>query len=156
MSVKSGQFYELNSLRPANASFGEVVSINLLVTDAAGQTYDLGSSKRKSIHVPPSSNAYWNWMSLKADLTAWLSSNGVARPQRTVFYAALNEMVRTAHKISLVAHFGSSTETVLQYFQVDLSVHFGLVDEWPSLRAAISTRDDNDEMQVIAVSHYRL
>lgn len=133
MSVKSTQFLELNALRPAKASWGEVTSINLRVTLPDGITYSIGESKRKSVHVPPSSNAYWNWMALRAELTRFYSSNGVERQIRNVLNASLKEAVRCIHKISLEEHYGTQCPMeAVQYFDLTLKIveiGFGLDHE---------------------------
>lgn len=106
-------FSQLNHLRPANAGFGEVTSIRLVYSINRGEwdplqteRFVLGHTKRKSIHVPPSSNAYWNEMALRSLLTELFTREGVDRSQRQVLRASLRSAVMQIHQHSLCQAYG--------------------------------------------------
>lgn len=139
MSVLSNQFYELNPLRPADAAYGEVTCIELHVTDWSGRVDFLGYSKRKSIHVPPSSNAYWNWMCLRADLTRYCSERGFHRGLRSSLYAALNDGVRNIHRISCIDAYTGGYEAS-QYFDLNLSISAEVLG-MPTVKSVAKTQD---------------
>lgn len=103
-------FSELNALRPSHIRFGEVVSISLywgkppVSFDGSlfsRQSWLVGHSKRKSIHVPPSSNAYWNFVNLRSDLVEWFSEKGTCRRDRRTAVRLLNEAVRWIHRYEM-------------------------------------------------------
>jgi len=138
MSVPSNQFYELNQLRPKGSSCGEVTSIDLFVTEHDScSTYFITASKRKSIHVPPSSNAYWNWMNLRAELTAFASRKGYERKTRNALYAALNDAVRFTHKFSCIEHYTDEVEDATQYFSIYLTIGAEVPDVGAVVRASV-------------------
>lgn len=135
----SNDFSYLNSLRPANAVFGEVVSLELFVDGLYDQVSDqvrssiIGRSKRKSIHVPPSSNAYWNFMNLRADFVRAASAVGMCREDRKAVVRLLNLSVRHIHYFELCqtyrleepkqgwSEFGVLEGETTQYYQIHLS-----------------------------------
>ena len=152
----SNSFQELNSLRPADARFGEVTCIHLFVTDVYGQTTSVEWSKRKSVHVPPSSNAYWNWMCLRAGLVRWCSERGITRRQRLALYESLNQAVRETHKISLMQTYAEGGETVVQYFDIHLRM---CIDDLPTepiqwVWADANFSETPDESPLFAAVHY--
>lgn len=123
----SRDFSELNVLRPQGARFGEVVSIALYAPEGAFfanelpfPSYDslVGHSKRKSIHVPPSSNAYWNFTNLHSDLVTWCNTKGVCRENRIVLQSLLNRTVRWIHLYEVEATYspGGRDLHCIQYF----------------------------------------
>jgi hypothetical protein len=90
-------FAHLNLLRPANARFGEVVCFELFFRDEFGAVESLGYTKRKSIHVPPSTNAYWNWKGVEAMITQLSSRKGFRRVTRSYLYQRANELVEKTY-----------------------------------------------------------
>jgi hypothetical protein len=106
-------FDSLNSLRPANASFGEVVSIDLFLKGK-----HLGGSKRKSIHVPASSNAYWNWMTLRSVVTRSFRENPeLTGDDRQVVRKLLKGLVKWIHESELKLTYFSDLAPV-QYYEI--------------------------------------
>ena len=123
MSV-SKSFYHLNTHRPTQAGFGEVTSIylNVYLGDQLGAQF-VGRSKRKSVHVPPSSNAYWNHANLRADLVAFCSERGIKRQTRLALYASLRQGVDNIHQRNLRETYSTAFEAnATQYFVLDLIV----------------------------------
>jgi hypothetical protein len=121
MSVSQVNFQALNDLRPANAVFGEVTCIELHVQTLSDMDpVFLGYTKRKSIHVPPSSNAYWNYFNLQALVTAFCSERGIVREDRKALYASLRNMVRRIHRHSLVEAYEFKWDQATQYYRLDL------------------------------------
>lgn len=118
MTVKGNHdFSALNVIRPANARFGEVVCIELNI-----QGHYLGYSKRKSIHVPPSSNAYWNFMNLRSLVVAWSSLKGVPRDDRIAVHQILNLAVRHIHLKECMATYLDNWDagTPTQYYKLNI------------------------------------
>lgn len=108
-------FDSLNSLRPANAAFGEVVCIELFI-----DWKSIGYSKRKSIHVPASSNAYWNWMTLRSVVTkAFRGNPELSGDDRQVVRKMLKGLVKWVHESELTTTFHSDLPSV-QYYDVHL------------------------------------
>lgn len=118
MSVNT-DFSSLNFLRPSDASFGEVVHISLYVAEGGGLTF-IGDSKRKSVHVPPSSNAYWNFVGLRSALVQYFTREGVQRPLRTWMTAELRNIVEAVHKRELEATYSRFDYVSVQYYDVVL------------------------------------
>jgi hypothetical protein len=152
MSV-SNQFYELNPLRPANARFAEVTGINLTVTFPEGAPIFVGFSKRKSIHVPASSNAYWNWVNLRTDLVRFVSERGLDRRDRIALQSALNDAIRKIHEISLRGAY-SGEENGTQYFELNLKM--GEVKDLEGTLVVESTSSslENDDPEGIVYKAY--
>jgi len=138
MSVINADFSILNTLRPANAGFGEVVCIELRELDAwnsSNASTFLGYSKRKSISVPPSSNAYWNWIGLRSLLVAWCSKRGITRQARLNLYQMLNDHVRAIHLYELEGAYGHE-HLAYQYWVIaitHLSSDRVLMERYPNL-----------------------
>lgn len=141
MSV-SNDFSILNSLRPANAESGEVVCIELRymevhqASSAKAEitpvtTHTLGYSKRKSISVPASSNAYWNLMNLRALVTEFCSEKGINRETRSFLYSTLNKVVRKIHLYELEASYGHTNNVSHQYYFVTI-LHITKLNGKPS------------------------
>lgn len=134
MSVTKS-FYSLNCHRPQNVTFGEVTCIELYVTMGLNlRDRFVGISKRKSVHVPASSNAYWNFTNLRANLVAYCSERGVKRQTRKALYAALREGVEVIHRRNLRETYSTQFEgEATQYFTLNLFVrdevdHFNVID----------------------------
>lgn len=93
-------FSYLNSLRPAGARFGEVVAIALyhvVEVDGMKVSSSFGYTKRKSIHVSPATNAYWNMMGLCAEINRFVT--GESNASRAVRREMKNGVVQAVHLI---------------------------------------------------------
>ena len=110
--ISSPKFHSLNSLRPANAGFGEVVSLELYF-----QGESLGYSKRKSIHVPPSSNAYWNFVGLRSFMVKHANEIGMGRHERNTIYQLIEICVRWVHESELKAVYQGEGKSK-QYYDI--------------------------------------
>ena len=110
--ISSPKFHSLNSLRPANAGFGEVVSLELYFQDES-----LGYSKRKSIHVPPSSNAYWNFVGLRSFMVKHANEIGMSRHERNTIYQLIEICVRWVHESELKAVYQGEGKSK-QYYDI--------------------------------------
>jgi hypothetical protein len=127
MSVNS-DFSALNSLRPHDARFGEVVAIDLYVSfvDPHAPREFVGNTKRKSIHCPPSTNAYWNFVNLRTRLTEWFTLNGVSRRDRSQLVRLLNLGVRHIHLHEMEATYSKKKVSYQYYTFVLKPVYLGL------------------------------
>jgi hypothetical protein len=112
----SRDFSFLNILRPLTARFGEVVSIDLHIDGES-----LGYAKRKSIHVPPSSNAYWNYMTLRSLVTADNSRKGRHRDDRIFLERAIHHAVSFIHSRECEATYDEQSDLLkIQYYDLQI------------------------------------
>lgn len=109
------RFNELNALRPANAVFGEVVCIELYINGVSR-----GYSKRKSISVPPSSNAYWNFVGLRSVMVEYANEFGIQRRHREALYTVLERAIAWVHENELKAMFGFDNRNSVQYYDLNV------------------------------------
>jgi hypothetical protein len=127
-------FSQLNAYRPKDATFGEVVAISLYVSlhnpgnleSVAWES--VGYTKRKSIHVPPSSNAYWNAMALFAEINRYIPGEDAAsRGIRRELKECVCKVVKLVHERELVATYDASCHLKsFQYYEVFLTAsHLG-------------------------------
>jgi hypothetical protein len=98
-----------------------VVHISLYVAEHGGLTL-IGDSKRKSIHVPPSSNAYWNFVGLRSALVQYFTREGIQRPLRTWLMKELRTIVEAVHRYELMATYDNNDPEFqsVQYYDVVL------------------------------------
>ena len=109
------KFNDLNTLRPADACFGEVVCIELYINGESR-----GYSKRKSIHVPPSSNAYWNFVGIRSLMVEYANELGIQRRQREALYHAIEMAVEWIHENELLAVYKMAGNSV-QYYDLNVT-----------------------------------
>ncbi|DAD51437.1 hypothetical protein QIK53_gp1 [ssRNA phage Esthiorhiza.2_40] len=123
MSVNS-YFSSLNDFRPARASFGEVVSIKLVSIESIKDhesgiwrnlDNDLAWTKRKSIHVPASSNAYWNWMALRSAVTRYCAISGHSTVTTCYLQSRVKEVVMEIHRRELMATYHNQGRSIQYY-----------------------------------------
>jgi len=114
------RYSELNDFRPANACYGEVVCIELYLNGES-----LGYSKRKSIHVPPSSNAYWNFVALRSLAVEYANKYGIERRVRDALYLTIDQAVRRIHENELKLAYLIAGDKTQQYYDLHLSVNPG-------------------------------
>ena len=125
---QSLNFLALNTFFPNKGrKIGEVVAISVLVERASPlsgvKTWDaIAYSKRKSIHVPVSSNAYWNWVNLRSEMVADFSLQGTSRADRDTLLALVNKAIRRVYyRLGNELTEGGHVGQVNQYFQFILS-----------------------------------
>lgn len=132
----SRNFSELN----IHPNKGWVTSIDLYDPyPLFGGSGHIGSSKRKSCHVPNSSNAYWNYVNLRSQVVAWESRQGIIRDDRRLFERALNGCVRFCHAETI------RSDNERQYFNVTRNSVFGGMELVIRSVNDINTEERNDK-----------
>jgi predicted HD phosphohydrolase len=93
--------------------FGEVVGITLRGFDDC----IIDFTKRKSIHVLPSSNAYWNYMAIQASVKRYLRAQAPQTFDRnsSLVRRAISSMVHTIHLREVEATY-SQDGHMAQYY----------------------------------------
>lgn len=103
----SVQYRYLDQFRPTDASFGEVVGIQLVHSLGYGVSKVVNFTKRKSIHVPPSANAYWNYMNLTVSVTKLLKNERYSPDMRKSLRRDFIRAIGNIHLYALERAYGT-------------------------------------------------
>lgn len=103
----SVQYRFLDQFRPRDASFGEVVGIQLIHSFGYGNEKVVDFSKRKSIHVAPSANAYWNYMNLTVSASRLLKSSRYSADQTKSLRRDFVRAIGNIHLYALERAYGT-------------------------------------------------